>query len=136
MPSGRGRVVDVLGGSALASSAIRRSCARTMLFSGSQDPTIFSIGCSARLARIMLANSMPEWTLWSMISQAPIATISTCITMRTALIMSAYMLEASAAVAPRSMVTRRCRAQAAPSVGSMPMARTTSPLRSAASVKL
>ena len=55
--------------------------------------------------------------------------------MRTALIMSLYMFEASDALAPLSMVMARYFDQVWPRVGSMPMARTTSPLRSAASVK-
>ncbi len=44
-----------------------RPWARAMLLSDSHEPTIFSMGCRARAARIMLANSMPEWILPLMI---------------------------------------------------------------------
>ena len=65
-----------------------RPWARAMLFSGSQAATIFSIGESARLARIMLANSMPCGSLPFMINQAPMAMIRIWMAIRVALMAS------------------------------------------------
>ena len=63
------------------------------------------------------------------------AMISTWIAWRTNLLMLLMTLARSLALALRSMVTERKVAQREPSGSTMPMARTTSPLRSAASVK-
>jgi hypothetical protein len=87
-PTGRGRTVALVGGSAFCRVSISRPCAWAILFRGSQAETIFSIGESARLARIMLANSMPECSCPFIISQAPMAIVRIWMPMRVALMVS------------------------------------------------